>query len=88
MSRRYAVFDESGMVSETFVDVSWEQVRYLRTQRLADTDFYYFSDKWATLNTYQKGQLNAYRLALRDLPQDYDNPNDAYDAMDALEVDV
>lgn len=86
MSRRVAVFGPDGLISETYTDVEWKYVRFWRTKFLSDTDYYYFADKWDTLNTHEKGKLNAYRKALRDLPQDYENANDAYDAMMALEV--
>jgi len=85
MSRRYAVFGaDNVLLSETWIDTDWISVRRRRLEHLNATDFYYFGDKWDTLNTYEKGVLNAYRKALRDLPQDYGSANDAWDAMETL----
>lgn len=76
-SRRYT--DSDGV--DHFRDVSWEEFRLVRNEYLSVTDCHYVSDRWALLSTVKKGQLNTWRQAMRDLPQDYDDPNDAWDNM-------
>lgn len=76
-SRRYT--DRDGV--DHFRDVTWEELRGTRTAYLSQTDLWYLSDRWAILSSVAKGQLNAWRQTMRDLPQDYDNANDAWDNM-------
>ena len=62
-------------------DIDWTTLRKFRTRLLDRTDNWYISDRWGTLSTTAKGQLNSYRQSLRDLPQDYPGElaNDAVD---------
>jgi len=60
-------------------DVSWTDVRQVRRSALQLTDLWYLKDRWDDLTTTQQDDLNTFRKALRDLPQDYDDPNDAVD---------
>lgn len=73
MDRTHIVYDGEEIISETEVDVSWEEVRNLRNAILADTDWRAVKDR--TMSQVWKD----YRQALRDLPQDYENANDAAD---------
>jgi len=54
-------------------DVSWDRVRLKRNQALAESDWR--AGKDVVLSTSWK----EYRQALRDLPQDHDEANDAAD---------
>ena len=54
-------------------DFSWVQVRTLRDQALADSDWTAVKDR--TMSQAWKD----YRTALRDLPQEHDEANDAAD---------
>ena len=54
-------------------DVSWERVRLKRNQALADSDWRAVKDR--TMSQTWKD----YRQALRDLPQDHEEANDAAD---------
>ena len=58
-------------------DVSWEKVRKRRDQLLDETDWRALKD--VTLPNPWK----EYRQALRDLPQNHDEANDAADAFPA-----
>ena len=56
---------------------TWTEVRKARNKALESTDLWYLKDRWDNLSTTAKGQLNSYRLLLRDLPQTYSNPDEA-----------
>ncbi len=62
-------------------DRSWEQVRAARNIYLKRSDRHYITDRWNLYSTTQKGQLNAYRQELRDLPQTHSDSNEAWDAI-------
>jgi len=73
MDRREAVYHGTDLVSETFREVSWDQVRAERDQALEESDWR--AGKDVVLSTPWK----EYRQALRDLPQDHAESNDAAD---------
>jgi len=73
MNRREAVYHGTDLVEETFRDVTWEQVRSERNRALEDSDWRAIKDR--TMSQAWKD----YRQALRDLPQDHDEANDAAD---------
>lgn len=60
-------------------NVSWEDLRQVRRSALQLADLWYLKDRWDALTATQQDDLNTFRKALRDLPQDYDDPNDAAD---------
>jgi len=63
-----------GSIISTYEDeVTWVQVRSERNQALADSDWRAVKDR--TMSQAWKD----YRTALRDLPQDHDEANDAAD---------
>ena len=74
MNREEHFFDANGqLISSNTFDVSWTDVRAKRNQLLADTD-------WRAVNDRSISQAwKDYRTALRDLPQDHDESNDAAD---------
>jgi len=55
----------------------WPSLRSLRNNHLKITDWIYCSDYWDTLSTVAKGEINAYRVTLRNLPEDHDTPEEA-----------
>jgi len=82
MDRNTRVTNHLGEVISTGKkDISWEVARVERNNCLTKTDLWYLKDRWDELSSTKKGQLNAYRKALRNLPQDYpgDNANEACD---------
>ena len=64
---------ENDVLVEMF-DVSWDQVRSKRNQALLECDWRALKD--VTLSTAWRD----YRSALRDLPQDHAEANDAADS--------
>jgi len=46
---------------------SWSAIIRSRAFYLAQTDLWYFKDRWDSLTSSQKGQLNSFRSALRDI---------------------
>jgi len=57
---------------------SWSEVRKRRNKLLKESDLWYLKDRWDGLNTTQKGNMNAFRAALRDLPVTYTTPAEAW----------
>jgi len=73
MHRSYTTFAGLDVIDEGEFDVTWEQVRELRDQELEDSDWRAVKDR--TMSQAWKD----YRTALRDLPQNHDEANDAAD---------
>jgi len=67
------------IISTVQMDVTWRQVRMERTKWFKVTDLWYLKDRWDGLSTVQKGELNSFRLEMRDLPQTYSTANEAMD---------
>lgn len=62
-----------GVVS--YIDTDWRAVREQRDYLLSVTDW------WALKDLTMSQEKKDYRKFLRDLPQDYENANDAADAL-------
>ena len=60
-------------ITQTELDVDWEQIRKTRNFELKNSDWLAVKDR--TMSQAWKD----YRQALRDLPQDYEAANDAAD---------
>jgi len=73
MNRNWKTYDGEELVDSGSHDVSWESVRSVRDQALAASDWRALKD--VTLPNAWK----EYRQALRDLPQNHDESNDAAD---------
>jgi len=75
MDRNHTVVDHRGEVlSSSMRDVDWVEVRRTRDRALADSDWRAVKDR--TMSQAWKD----YRTALRDLPQEHEEANDAADA--------
>ena len=61
-------------------DVTWNEVRKARNKALSDSDWRFMSDQTPS------DEWIAYRVFLRDLPQNYDESNDAADAWNEYEI--
>jgi len=73
MDRREAVYRGTELISETFREVSWHQVRAARDSALMTSD-------WRALkDVVLPNAWKEYRQALRDLPQEHETANDACD---------
>ncbi len=80
MNRRNIVYAGDEIFSDTLFDVTWEQVRYEREIALHTSDWRFMSDQSPS------DEWIAYRSFLRDLPQNYDEANDAADAWNEYEI--
>jgi hypothetical protein len=61
-------------IAEFEVFDGWVKVRKQRNQLLKDSDYIMVSD--APITTEKKEEWETYRQALRDIPQDYDSPDE------------
>ncbi|MCG3811180.1 phage tail assembly chaperone [Photobacterium damselae] len=59
---------------EIVTEAKWERIRVKREPLMRDTDWTQMPD--APLSVEKKAEFTAYRQALRDIPQTYDNPDD------------
>ena len=73
MNRSYTTYAGADIIDEGKLEVTWEQVREMRDYWLEDTDWRAVKDR--TMSQAWKD----YRQALRDLPQEHDEANDAAD---------
>ena len=73
MDRNYTIYNGSEIIESGMVDVTWEEIRRARNLELDSTDWRAVKDR--TMSQAWKD----YRQALRDLPQDYEDANDAAD---------
>jgi len=75
LNRQFTRTGKDGVILEQYLqDVSWEEVRAMRDQALAASD-------WRALkDVVLPNAWKEYRQALRDLPQDHAEANDAADA--------
>ena len=73
MNRSYRVYDGPDIIEEGMRDVTWEEVRDMRDYYLKNSDWRAIKDR-----TMSAGWKD-YRQALRDLPQEHDEANDAAD---------
>ena len=75
LNRQHTITGKDGVILEQYqLDMTWDEVRMLRNQALADTDWRAVKDR--TMSQAWKD----YRQALRDLPQDHEEANDAADS--------
>jgi len=74
MNRRFTRFHGTDIIEQGMKDVSWEYVRSERDRALEESDWRAVKDR--VLPTAWKD----YRQALRDLPQDHAEANDAADS--------
>jgi DNA-binding ferritin-like protein (Dps family) len=73
MDRRWTRFKDGVEIASGFHDASWEQVRAFRDELLNSSDWRAVKDR------VLPNEWKEYRQALRDLPQDYEEANDAVD---------
>jgi len=73
MDRSYTTYNGAEVIDSGEHDTTWEQVRWHRDRILAETDWRAVKDR--TMSQAWKD----YRQALRDLPQDHEEANDAAD---------
>jgi hypothetical protein len=74
VQRRMIHIDVNRNKTVTYRDVTWEEIRRARDAELAQTDWRAVKDR--TMSQAWKD----HRIALRDLPQNFTDANDAADA--------
>jgi len=81
MERSFEIFgSDGGLIEQGMKDVSWSTVRASRDQALAESD-------WRALkDVVLPNSWKSFRTFLRDLPQNFDSPNDAADAWAAYDI--
>ena len=88
INRKIRTYNGAELLSETFKDYTWEEVRTMRDEHLMKCDWRFMSDQTPS----QK--WTDYRKFLRDLPQNYydeddevsKGANEACDAWMAYEI--
>ena len=73
-------FDENGLRETEEVTANWMEIRSIRNESLKESDWRFVSDQSPS------DEWIAYRVFLRDLPQNYDEANDAADAWNEYEI--
>ena len=73
MDRNYTIYNGSEIIEHGQIDVTWEAIRQLSDSLLTETDWRAVKDRTMTQD------WKDYRQALRDIPQDYEDANDAAD---------
>ena len=82
ISNKFVIYESDGITIEeegTF-HVDWIDVREHRNRELKETDF------WASKDLTMSQAKKDYRAFLRDLPSNYDTPQEAIDAWMAYEI--
>ena len=59
---------------EIISEYKWGEIRAKRNQLLKDSDYIMFPD--ITISAEKKEEWETYRQSLRDIPQDYDSPDE------------
>lgn len=60
---------------ERTVEEKWDAIRNRRNQLLIESDVYVLPDLWASYTPEQQRDWSQYRQTLRDIPQNYSNPD-------------
>ena len=58
------------------LEMGWSQVRSQRDEMLQQSDLFVLIDKWELLTEERKQEIRVYRQALRDVPQNFETPED------------
>ena len=71
---------EKSVLPSGEIGYSWVNIRFARDAELAATDF------WALKDLVMSQAKKDYRIFLRDLPENFEDPNDAVAAWDAYKI--
>ena len=80
MKRSYVIFNGSEIIEESFIDVTWNELKLERKQELDNSDWRFMSDQSPSQEWID------YRQFLRDLPQNFTEANDAADAWNEYNI--
>jgi len=79
-NKKYITDHEGNIIQEITLDISWEEIRRVRTEILNSTDWRAVKDR--TMSQAWKD----YRKFLRDLPQDFTDSNAAVEALNQYNI--
>lgn len=74
INRKRIKYSGTEIISESFIEVSWEHLRRERNKELKNSDWRFMSDQSPSQEWID------YRQFLRDLPSNFESSNDAADA--------
>ena len=80
MKRSYVIFNGTEIIEESFIDVTWDELKLERKQELDNSDWRFMSDRTPSQEWID------YRQFLRDLPQNFTEANEAADAWNEYEI--
>ena len=80
INRRNRTYNGKELISETFIDYTWDQVKEIREEHLTKCDWRFMSDQTPSQEWID------YRQFLRDLPQQFTEANDAADAWNEYNI--
>ena len=80
MKRSYVIFNGTEIIEESFIDVTWNELKLERKQELDNSDWRFMSDQTPSQEWID------YRQFLRDLPQNFTEANEAADALNEYEI--
>ena len=79
ITRVHNVFDDDGLVETLAVSTNWNEVRSVRNEELEKSDWRFMSDNSPS------DEWTNYRVFLRELPQNYEDSDEAADALNDYE---
>jgi hypothetical protein len=79
-NRREIVYHGDEIISDTMNNVDWASIKNMRKYVLSECDYMFLSDQTPSQEWID------YRQFLRDLPQNFTNPNEAADAWNEYEI--
>lgn len=68
--------EEIDQYQASLIQSKWSFVRTKRNNLLKESDMDVVSDKWEQMSLELKTNISTYRQTLRDLPQNFSNPDD------------
>jgi len=71
--RRHRIYRDGELIEDREIDVDWDQIRFVRNSALRESDWR------AGKDVVLSNPWKEYRQALRDLPQDHAEANEAAD---------
>jgi len=80
IARSEQVYAGKELLSETFRNVTWNEVKMVRQEHLELSDWRFMSDQTPSQEWVD------YRQFLRDLPQNFTEANDAADAWNEYDI--
>lgn len=80
INRREIIYNGDEIISDIMIDVEWETIKSLRSTILLESDYMFLSDQTGSQEWID------YRQFLRNLPENYSNPNAAADAWNEYDI--